>query len=140
MINTIGKGLFYLGTMLFIVCSLLTFKYGADAALFLITIGVMILGLGISFFSRENSFEGKSTQPPSSEELNELIISLKKEFDDGGGILYMNKILGKKFDWELSLWGNDWVFHKDDDYHYLWDVSKYTYNITDDIQQHSRYN
>ena len=52
----------------------------------------------------------------------------------------MNKILDQKFYWELSLWGNDWVFHKDDDYHYLWDVSKYTYNITDDIQQHSRYN
>jgi len=132
--HSIGKILFYLGTTLFIVCSIFSFKYGSDAVLFLITIGVMTLGLGISYFSTENIVEKKSSQFSPTEELNELLISLKKEFDDGGGVLYMNKVLSQKHDWELSLWGNDWVFHKDDAYHYLLDVAKYTYNNTDDIQ------
>jgi len=134
MIHTIGKGLFYLGTILFMICSAFTFKYGSDAVLFLITIGVMTLGLGISYFSVENIVEKKCSQFSPVEELNKLLISLKKEFDDGGGILYMNIVLDKKFDWELSLWGNDWVFHKDDAYYYLFDVTKYTYNKGNDIE------
>ncbi len=76
--HSIGKILFYLGTTLFIVCSIFSFKYGSDAVLFLITIGVMTLGLGISYFSTENIVEKKSSQFSPAEELNELLISLEK--------------------------------------------------------------
>ncbi|NQY95159.1 MAG: hypothetical protein HRT43_13430, partial [Campylobacteraceae bacterium] len=53
MIQTIGKGLFILGAILFSICCVIAFKYGVDAELFLITIGVMTLGLGISYFSKK---------------------------------------------------------------------------------------
>jgi len=128
MIHIIGKGIFFLGMILFIVCGVAAFKYGADAELFLITIGVMTLGLGVSYFSKKDILEEKSIMSSPDKELNELFTSLQKKFDEGGGIPYLDKVLDKKFDWELSLWGNDWAFHKDDAYHYLLDVTKYTYN------------
>ncbi len=134
MIRTIGKGLLFLGIILFSICGVIAFNYGADAVLFLITIGVMTLGLGVSYFSKKDIVEKKSSLSSPDEELNELFRSLQKEFDEGGGILYLDIVLDQKFDWELSLWGNDWVFHKDDKYHYLLDVARYTYTKTHVIE------